>query len=59
MNLPDTSKWKERWHTDFKEYQDVLAIAEKDCDDLKKMNRLLLPLTQTMINFIEEPLLFR
>jgi len=58
MNLPDTSKWKERWHTDFKEYQDVLATAEKDCDDLKKMNRLLLPLTQTMTTLLKSPYFF-
>lgn len=58
MNLPDASKWKEKWHVDFKEYQDVLAIAEKNCDDLKKMNKLLLPLTQMMITLMKSSYFF-
>lgn len=58
MKLPDTSTWKEKWHTVFRKYQDVLSKAEKECDDLKKMNRLLLPLVQTMITLLKSPYFF-
>ena len=58
MDLPDTSTWKEKWHMDFKEYHHVLSKAEKECDDLRKMNRLLLPLAQTMITLLKSPYFF-
>lgn len=58
MKLPDTSTWKEKWHTDFREYQDVLSKAEKECDDLKKMNGLLLALAQVMITLLKSPYFF-
>ena len=58
MKLPDTSKWAERWHIDFKEYRNTTIKTEAECDDLKKMNNLLLILTQTYITHLKSPFFF-
>jgi hypothetical protein len=58
MKIPDTSKWSERWKIKFSEYRKTATKTEAECEDLKKLNRLLLITAHTHVALMKSPFLF-
>lgn len=57
MKIPDTSKWSDNWSIKFDEYMKTASETESRCNDLKKLNRILLVPAQTQIALMKSILL--
>ena len=55
--IPDTSGWSKNWHLNFTEFQDALKTSESN-EEVRKINRLILTLGQTLITFGKIPNFF-
>jgi hypothetical protein len=55
--IPDTSEWRKTWHLNFTEFQNALKHSESN-EEIKKINRLILTLGETLISFNKLPNFF-
>ena len=55
--MPDTSEWSRNWHLNFAVFQDALKQSESN-EEIRKINKLILTLGQTLISFRKIPNFF-